>query len=150
MTLKKPTGCCPNSLFHTKTEEVPGAVIQDMFVASNSSDIPTAHQFYFSRVTGYYSLRRFPAPLTFTHDAAVTHTVGSHRVMTWQHCFYLTHSDVIFDKAALCVCSGFGRVSVSKHHTVLKCCITPRKIWLMFITETQGTNRGTAQTEAQH
>lgn len=44
-------------------------MINGMFVALNSFDISTFNQFHFFKVTGYYSILRFPATLNVTHDA---------------------------------------------------------------------------------
>lgn len=68
---QKVTVCCPSILFHTKTKEVPNVMISYMFVALNGFDISTFNQFYFLKITGYYSVLRFPASPNFTQDAVL-------------------------------------------------------------------------------
>lgn len=58
-------------------------MINDMFVALNSSDISTFNQFYFFKVTGYYSILRFPATVAFTRDAGFN-----------PHCLKLQYRDL--------------------------------------------------------
>jgi len=54
-----------------------------VFVALNSFAISTFNRFYFCKVTGYYSVQRFPAILNFTRDAVLS-----------SHCLKLQNNDL--------------------------------------------------------
>lgn len=68
-------------------------MINDMFIALNSFDISTFNQFYFFKVTGYYSIQRFPATLNVTHDAVLNSRClkPQQKDLTAQHSPYTLH-----------------------------------------------------------